>query len=220
MKIALAFVGKPRPNYDFCFNNIQLTKNILSKHEVDSYILLEKEDYHDRYSQLLDNIILTKYLDDATIENKFGFNATIGIARPPKGTYVKNNLFRQFYKNNILFKYIVESKIQYDYIFWQRIDFNLDFNPDLFFNKGKYTTIAWNPHGHMETDDRMGVAEPDIMVKAWDYHDIDNFNKITNESFNPEDFLRRLTKANDIEWHWADYKSLKLKEHPEYRGKE
>ena len=194
MKILIWHRGPVRPSSENCIQNMKLLK---SDFETD----FEIEELISAYTHPLANEVFINYkvnyflLMDAPSD--LFIKSIIPKSHVPSGAEM-HRVFKQYYTNKIISEFIFNLK-KYDFVIMSRMDtkFSIKSNFKDWFNYGKYTTIHVKTDGW--TNDQFGIAEPEIMKKAWDYKTIEILKEFINKAHKAEDILDQIIEMNNVE---------------------
>jgi hypothetical protein len=194
MKILIWHRGPVRPNIQNCINNINLLKSNFNKNYFDFDELISTYN-HPLADDLYNNYKVKYFLLMEAPDNNF-VKQTFEFSNIPSGACSKR-VFKQFYTNKIVSEFIFNLQ-KYDFVIMSRMDtsFSIESSAAEWFNPNFYTTIHDKQDGF--TNDQFGVAQPEIMKKAWDYIDLKNLKMFGDNAYRAEDIFDQILTLNNV----------------------
>lgn len=207
MKIALLMRGPIRPNGDYVLENLNFMinkslQNIDNKN-ITTFIVTSEYDSVVKY---FDNSIILKRFSDEKIFQLINLNHM-------------NNAFNQFYSSKAALEMIAKLE-DFDFIIHTRTDIKIDISnlENEWFKKGTYQTIhiadgvpAFEQSSLSYHCDHFGIAEPEIMLKAWNYHSFNLLKIFFSNSNFPERILDFIIQINNVKTNRANIRFWECK---------
>lgn len=219
-KVAIIFCGPIRPDWHSVKENIDLLKKSFENFNVSTY-LCSWNDPKNLYNidvTCIDNLILFK-------EPEKNFIASLVWARIKQGGASFERNYKAFWSRRQILEVVKKSDIAFDWIVLSRTDLKIYIeDPKNWLLKGFYSMPTQARHYKKEVvnplNDQFGIADPDTMYDAWDYKDIDTYNRLYNMSVNPEHTLKFIMEMNGVTIvdFKADHYDLNLTRHKNDRN--
>ncbi len=208
MKILIWNRGPVRIPVDECLENMKLIKDSFGlEHKVDQLVYTFKNDLS---GELREHIGLNQsyFFEIPTISEEFIYSHVKNVKQLGNGVGI-SNVFKQFYTNKAASELIYNISESYDFIVMTRLDtaVSIKSNSELWLNKGFYTNIGvkkdknkitreYNENSF--TGDQFGIADAELMKRAWDYKDIETFTRFAENSYRAEDILDQIIEMNNV----------------------
>jgi len=207
MKIAFLMRGPIRPSESYVLENLDFMINTslqnIDNKNITTFIVTSE------YNSILnyfDNSIILKRFSDEKIFELINSNHM-------------NNAFNQFYSSKTAIELITKLE-SFDFIIHTRTDIKVDISnlENEWFKKDTYQTIhigdgtpAFEQNSLSYHCDHFSIAEPEIMLKAWNYHSF-NLLKIffANSNF-PERILDFIIQINNVKSERANIRYWECK---------
>ena len=208
MKIAVLFRGPLRPNIESVLEKVNYFMMHFngSNAEVHTYLATWRYYNSQKASDLIgldmfDNVIMQTQPTDEQAQ------ARTGMSYMKNGTAI-GNVYRMYYQSKTALD-LINSHDYYDYIIHTRTDLYMALDqPELWFNPTYYAA----PHVHPQPwmCDQFGIANAEMMHRAWDYGTQDNLNRMLQNASIPENVLQTMMDEAGITAKAAPYRLWQL----------
>jgi hypothetical protein len=197
-KIAIIFCGPIRPDWQSVKANIDLLKKSFENFNVTTYLCSWND------PTILSNIDVTS-IDNLILfkEPEKNFIASQVWARIKQGGASFERNYKAFWSRRQILEIVKNSDIVFDWIVLSRTDLKIYIEePKTWLIKGCYSMPTQARHYKKEVvnpvNDQFGIADPNTMYDAWNYKDMNTYNRLYNMSVNPEHTLKFIMEMNRV----------------------